>query len=46
MKVFKQLMRLHMVLGENISVHLPEDDCVFCVFFGWSHSTVHGPANL
>ena len=46
MKVFKQLMRLHMVLGENISVSLLEDVCVFCLFFGWSHSTVDGPANL
>lgn len=34
------------VILENLCVRLPEELHAFCVFYGWFHDTVHGPANL
>ena len=35
-----------LIYNSLLSVHLPTDVCAFCISFGWSHGTVHGPANF
>jgi len=35
-----------LVYNSFLSMRLPTDVCAFCIFFGWSHGTVHGPANF